>query len=234
MRRKSRAETSSRRSTRRRPSVRTAVHSYSLPRLSRFDLRNYRSQAYYGQYAPSYDTAADQISRLSLAPRSNTAPGRDIAQRRTMFFGGGNGYEQAEYHLAPALGSPMETSMQASYSQGSYSSAPLNYSSELFMPSVPGAPTVASEDDVNEVITPEASYSVLEPAVLLPGDRAASASAGPTSDPYSHGGQAYYNNGMTAADAHGAPRYTLGDVAGVCDEDMLRSCGWNGNQESQQ
>lgn len=144
-----------------------------------------------------------------------------------MYYSGDDNYEQAQYHTAPMMGSPMET-----YMQGSYSSAPVSYSSELFMPSVPGAPTVASEDDVNEVITPEPSFSVLEPTVLLPGDTS-STNHGPTSDPYNGGGSAYFNT-TTAADSHGAPRYTLGDVAGVCDEDMLRSCGWNANQASQQ
>lgn len=151
-------------------------------------------------------------------------------QRRAIYFTGGSDYDHAEYHPTTALGSLTGTSMPSSYT-----SAPLSYSSELFMPSVPGAPTVASEDDVNEVITPEASFSILEPTVLIPGDNS-STHPGPTSDPYSGGGvSAYYSSATTGDSSAGIPRYTMGDVAGVCDEDnMSRSCGWDVNQPSHQ
>ncbi|KAB5549581.1 hypothetical protein GE09DRAFT_1223401 [Coniochaeta sp. 2T2.1] len=229
---RSRAPMSSHRSSRRRVSDRPAIPHFSLPPpVSRYDLQlgDYRS---YGYYASAYDTPADQLQRLSLS-------GRPIEhQRRALCYTGGNDYEQAEYHPASHLGGQLEANMHGSR----YALAPLNYSSELFMPSVPGAPTVASEDDVNEVITPEASYSVLEPTVLLPGDSSNSSSAhlGPTSDPYNNGsggGSAYFGSqhGANPADAQSlVPRYTLGDVAGVCDENMLRSCGWNDNQPSHQ
>ncbi|OIW23882.1 hypothetical protein CONLIGDRAFT_686105 [Coniochaeta ligniaria NRRL 30616] len=220
LRGRSRADTSSRKPSRRRASSRSTVHAYSLPPLSRFDLRDYRSHGYYGQYAPQFDTPAEQLERLSLAPRVDDP-------RRAMYFTGVTEYEHTEYHPVPTLGGPMETSMPSSYS-----SAPVSYSSELFMPSVPGAPTVASEDDVNEVITPEASFSILEPAVILHGDNS-STNHGPTSDPYSGGSSAYYNS-AAAVDSNAIPRYAMGDVAGVCDEDMLRSCGWDGHQPSHQ
>ncbi|KAH8905780.1 hypothetical protein BR93DRAFT_938336 [Coniochaeta sp. PMI_546] len=219
LRGKGKADASSRRPSKRQTSSRSNVQAYCLPPPSRFDIRDYQSQGYYGQCAPGFDTPAEQLGRLSLAPRAD-------AQRRALYFTGGSDYEQAGYHSATTLGTPMETSMQSSYS-----SAPLSYSSELFMPSVPGAPTVTSEDDVNEVITPEPSFSILEPAVLLHGDSSLTSLA-PTSNPYGSAESAYYHNSATAADPNALPRYTMGDVAGVCDENMLRSCGWEGCQPS--
>lgn len=117
--------------------------------------------------------------------------------------------------------------------QSSYASPPLIYSPELFMPSAQGAPTVVSDSDDNEAMTPETSFAGLEPTVLLPGDNN-SGTPGPTSDPYSRGPSAYYNSSNTS-DPHGGPRYTMGDVAGVVDDNTLqRCCGWNGHTTSRQ
>jgi hypothetical protein len=129
-----------------------------------------------------------------------------------MYFAGGNDYQHAM--------------------QSSYASPPLIYSPELFMPSVQGAPTVISDSDDNEAMTPETSFAVLEPTVLLPGDNN-SGTPGPTSDPYSRGPSAYYSSPNTS-DSHAGPRYTMGDVAGVAEENTLRCCGWNSNPPYQQ
>ena len=90
---------------------------------------------------------------------------------------------------------------------------------------------MASEEDVNEVITPEASFSGLEPTVMVSAESTAS-QPGPTSDPYGGQQPTYYNDTGGPA-SHGLSRYTLGDVAGVCDTDMNRSCSWHGSQDSQ-
>lgn len=131
-----------------------------------------------------------------------------------MYFAGGNDYDY--YHAT----------------HSNYASPPLIYSPELFMPPAQGAPTVVSDSDDNEAMTPEASFAALEPTVLLPGDNS-SGTPGPTSDPYSRGPSAYYSS-SNAADSHTAPRYTMGEVASVVDENTLRCCGWNGNTPSRQ
>jgi hypothetical protein len=186
-----------------------------------------RSHGYFTQFVPSFDMPPDQMERLSLVSRADTAARRVVEQRRALNFPGAGDYGHAEYSTASSLGSPLELNMQ-----NPYPSAPLNYTSELFLPSAPGPPTVASEDDINEVITPEASSS-LEPTVLLPGENNLP-SHGPTSDPYHSTASAYYSGTTPVVEAHSVPRYTMGDVAGVCDEDMLHSCGWSTRQSSQQ
>jgi hypothetical protein len=185
---------------------REMAHPYALPSgMAYASIPEPRSR-YYAPYASAYDlSAAEQLQRLSLAPAPR--------------FNGHRGYE---YHH-PTMSSPLEMHVH-----NGYHSAPLNYSSELFLPSVPGAPTVASEDDINEVITPEASFSVLEPTVC--GDNSP-ANAGPTSEPYNQAPSTYYSSADEPMD--GLPRYSMGDVAGVCDDVMLRSCGWDEEESSQ-
>jgi len=199
--RSSRTQRTSRRSSRALGMARSAVYGYSLPPLpGSLRRHDYELRSRYGQrYGPQFDLPEEQLERASL----------DEQQRRAMYFAGGNDYQRAF--------------------QSTYASPPVMYSSELFMPSVKGAPTVVSDSDDNEAMTPEPSFAVLEPTVLLPGDHNHSGSPGPTSNPYSTNPSAFCStpNGSNL-------RYTMGDVVGVVDESQLSCCGWNGSQHSRQ
>lgn len=160
---------------------------------------------YHAPYATSYDlSAAEQLQRLSIAPTQRYMEHRPY-----------------EFHHAAGMSGPLELQVHHGYHP-----APLNYSPELFMPSGPGAPTIASEDDLNEVITPGSSYAVLEPTLC---GNNSPATAGPTSQPYGQPPSTYYRQ----HDESGLASSSLGDVAGVCDDNVMRSC-WDGEEPSQQ
>jgi hypothetical protein len=136
-----------------------------------------------------------------------------------------------EYQLPT---STMSGSMDGHHVQNAYPSAPLDYSAELFLPSVPGASTVTSEDDINEVLTPEANFVVMEePTVCGVTDEYHSPHPvhdAPTTRPYNPAATDYYSNNQPI---DGLPPFSMGDVSGVCSHSMLRSCSWDGEQASQ-
>jgi hypothetical protein len=191
----------------RRPSraaiaARSSIHSYALPPLPEHTRRHdYQLRSHYGPpgYAPHFESLAEQLEQASL----------DQQQRRSMYFSGGTDYQ--------------------SVMQASFTSPPPVYSSELFMPSVQGAPTVVSDSDDNEAMTPEPGFAAMEPTVLVSGDHH-SATPGPTSNPYGNSPAGYYNGQPGSV-----PRYTMNDIAGVADEQQqLSCCDWNSSQQRRQ
>jgi hypothetical protein len=139
--------------------------------------------------------------------------------------------EGYEYHFPTGA---MSIPMDVHHAQNGYPSAPLNYSPELFLHSVPGASTVTSEEDINEVLTPEASFAIMEEPTVCGGnnkhDSPHTLLAAPTTGPYNPATTDYYSNDQPT---NRLSRYSMSDVSGVCGDNMVESCSWDGDESSQ-